>query len=577
MYERVINKFYNYFNDIENLDDNDNHIILISIILYSTSSSKITKYYASNDNQLNYIMNILSDVIVNNDYGDKETVKEVFKDIQMKLKDDVKYDEHKMIKLINKTVKYLNKYFYACYYFNVVNTNEFNICTKENVDEFVKIAFFDYLRYRNRIFKIFHRFKNYSLINYVDEVINKEDNKDKHIKLLLDIMVKLYHVDITLLKETNISNFNEYFYGLINSDMNITQKHILLLILLMYSEANYYSVFKDQLVINQINSVNDFIDKLLSKFIIDKHRDCNNECINEFKKVLMEINKNINDSFNIDCLIKIMDYLHARIKYHNFNYHCLSSFVDFTRDNNDNSNVFSLPIDIMKYVICEIHCNWQKYIGYLRYHDYYSGNSDIVLSYDELILTESFSEDIDIRVFNMLLSKFDNVYKKECRDIINDGRKQNHDVLFCNLLNINGENKEDTDKIRMEYIKKLIGSLGKCGIGIFIIPGSLFIGNKELELLIRKDTLTMIRCNKNIFYPKSSGEEYYYIASVVKYMHNPNVLYYINNIDDGYEIVNVDGKMKRIKTHKSNCCRHIPIVDHIVDELFDKGFIRMFS
>ena len=577
MYERVIHNFYDYFNDIENLDDNDKHILLISIILYSTSLNNITKYYAFDNDLFDDIMDNLSNVIVDNNYGDKETVKEVFKDIQMKLKDDVKYDEHKMIKLINKTVKYLNKYFYARYYFNVVNINEFNICTKENVDEFVKIAFFDYLRYRNRRFKIFHRFKNYSIINYVDEVINKEDNNDKHIKLLLDIMVKLYHVDITLLKETNISNFNEYFYGLINPDMNITQKHILLLILLMHSEANYYSVFKDQLVTNQINSVNDFIDKLLSKFIIDKYRDCNNECINEFKKVLMEINKNINDSFNIDCLIKIMDYLHARINYYNFNYHCLSSFIDFTRDNNDNSNVFSLPIDIMKYVICEIHCNWQKYVGYLRYHDYYSGNSDIILSYDELVLTKSFSDDINVRVFNMLLSKFDNVCKKECRDIINDSRKQNHDVLFCNLLNINGVNKEETNKIRMGYIKKLMGSLGKCGIGIIVIPGSLFIGNKELELLIRKDTLTMIRCNKNIFYPKMLDEEYYYIALVVKYMHNPNVLYYMNNIDDGYEIVDVNGKMKRIKTHKSNCLRHIPMVDDIVDELFNKGFIRMFS
>ena len=128
-----------------------------------------------------------------------------------------------------------------------------------------------------------------------------------------------------------------------------------------------------------------------------------------------------------------------------------------------------------------------------------------------------------------------------------------------------------------EYIKKLIGSLGKCGIGIIIIPGSLFIGNKELELMIRKDTLTIIRCNKNIFYPKVTDEEYYYVAVIVKIIHNPNVTYYLNRIEDGYEIVNVNGKNKRIKTYKSNCARDIPLTDDIVDELFDKGFIRMFS
>ena len=86
------------------------------------------------------------------------------------------------------------------------------------------------------------------------------------------------------------------------------------------------------------------------------------------------------------------------------------------------------------------------------------------------------------------MRQFDNVFKKESRDIINDGRKQNHDVLFCNLLNINGENKEETDKIRMEYIKKLMGSLGKCGIGIIIIPGSLFIGNKENGYIVVEES-----------------------------------------------------------------------------------------
>ena len=95
--------------------------------------------------------------------------------------------------------------------------------------------------------------------------------------------------------------------------------------------------------------------------------------------------------------------------------------------------------------------------------------------------------------------------------------------------------------------------------------------------MIRKDTLTIIRCNKNIFYPKVTDEEYYYIALIVKIIHNPNVTYYLNHIEDGYEIVNVNGKIKRIKTYKSNCARDIPLTDDIVDELFDKGFIRMFS
>ena len=95
--------------------------------------------------------------------------------------------------------------------------------------------------------------------------------------------------------------------------------------------------------------------------------------------------------------------------------------------------------------------------------------------------------------------------------------------------------------------------------------------------MIRRDRLTIIRCNKNIFYPKVTDEEYYYIALIVKIIHNPNVTYYLNHIEDGYEIVNVNGKIKRIKTYKSNCVRDIALTDDIVDELFDKGFIRMFS
>lgn len=556
MSSKLIKNIYKQFNKLAKyLDDNDKQIMIISLILYSTSTDHL-------DNINSLGANITCGYC-------NEDIITFFNQIQNKQKID------KLTKIINKTIKYLNKYYCAYCNYDIL---DINYSIKDNINDFVKEVFFDYMQY---CIKSRDKFNVYSVIYYVDYLIGKSDN---NAKVLLDIITKIYHINIEILKETKIDCFNEYFYGLIKSEMNINQKHILLLMLLMYSEANYYLVFKDQLVINQINSVSEFIDKLLSKFIIDKYYS-NNEyvndceyvrCINEFKEVVMEIKDNINESFNIDCLIKIMDYLHFRIKYCNFNYRCLNSFIDFTREF-DNLSVFSLPNDVMACVICEIHVNWKKPVGYLRYYDYYSGNSDIILRYNELVLKESFSDDINVRVFNMLLNKFDNVFKKESRDIINDGRKQNHDVLFCNLLNINRENKEETDKIRMEHIKKLIGSLGKCGIGIIIIPGSLFIGNKELELLIRKDTLTIIRCNKNIFYPKVTDEEYYYVALIVKIIHNPNVTYYLNNIEDGYEIVNVNGKIKRIKTYKSNCARDIPLIDDIVDELFDKGFIRMFS
>lgn len=556
MSSKLIKNIYKQFNKLAKyLDDNDKQIMIISLISYSTLT-----------NHLDNINSLGANITCG--YCNEDIIT-FFNQIQNKPKID------KLTKIINKTIKYLNKYYCAYCNYDILDVN---YSIKDNINDFVKEVFFDYMQY---CIKSRDKFNVYSVTYHVDNLIGKSDN---NAKVLLDMITKIYHINIEIIKETKIDCFNEYFYGLIKSEMNINQKHILLLMLLMYSEANYYSVFKDQLVINQINSVSEFIDKLLNKFIIDKYYS-NNEyvsdceyvrCINEFKEVVMEIKDNINESFNIDCLIKIMDYLHFRIKYCNFNYRCINSFIDFTKEF-DNSSVFSLPNDVMAYVICEMHINWQKHVGYLRYYDYYSGNSDIILRYNELVLKESFSDDINIRVFNMLLGKFDNVFKKESRDIINDGRKQNHDVLFCNLLNINRENKEETDKIRMEYIKKLMGSLGKCGIGIIIIPGSLFIGNKELELMIRKDTLTIIRCNKNIFYPKVTDEEYYYIALIVKYIHNPNVTYYLNRIEDGYEIVNVNGKIKRIKTYKSNCARDIPLTDDIVDELFDKGFIRMFS
>ena len=100
---------------------------------------------------------------------------------------------------------------------------------------------------------------------------------------------------------------------------------------------------------------------------------------------------------------------------------------------------------------------------------------------------------------------------------------------------------------------------------------------KKKQIKLGWNTLTIIRCNKNIFYPKVTDEEYYYVALIVKIIHNPNVTYYLNRIEDGYEIINVNGKIKRIKTYKSNCARDIPLTDDIVDELFDKGFISMFS
>lgn len=559
MSSKLIKNIYKQFNKLAKyLDDNDKQIMIISLILYSTSTNHLDNINSLSANNIAY------------GYCNEDIIT-FFNQIQNKPKID------KVTNIINKTIKYLNKYYCAYCYYNILDVN---YSIKDNINDFVKEVFFDYMQY---CIKARDTFNVYSVIYYVDNLIGKSDN---NAKVLFDIVTKIYHINIEILKETKINGFNEYFYGLIKSEMNINQKYILLLMLLMYSEANYYSVFKDQLVMNQINSVSEFIDKLLSKFIIDKYcsnnkyvGDCNNgyvKCINEFKKVVMEIKDNINESFNIDCLIKIMDYLHFRIKYCNFNYRCLNSFIDFTKEF-DNSSVFSLPDDVMAYVICEMHFNWQKQVRYLRYYDYYSGNSDIILRYNELVLKESFSDYINVRVFNMLLGKFDNVSKKECRDIINDSRKQCHNVLFCNLLNINGVNKEETDKIRMKQIKEIMDSLDKCGIGIIIIPGSLFIGNKKLELMIRKDTLTIIRCNKNIFYPKVTDEEYYYITLIVKNIHNPNVSYYLNNIEDGYEIVNINGKMKRIKTYKSKCIRNLPLTDDIVDELFDKGFICMFS
>ena len=145
-----------------------------------------------------------------------ENIITFFNQIQNKPKID------KLTKIINKTIKYLNKYYCAYCNYDILDVN---YSIKDNINDFVTGVFFDYMQH---CIKAHDTFNVYSVIYYVDNLIGKSDN---NAKVLLDMITKIYHINIEIIKETKIDCFNEYFYGLIKAEMNINQKHILLLML----------------------------------------------------------------------------------------------------------------------------------------------------------------------------------------------------------------------------------------------------------------------------------------------------------------------------------------------------------
>lgn len=145
--------------------------MIISLILYSISTNHL-------DN-----INLLG--VNNTTCGYCEDIITFFNQIQNKPKID------KLTKIINKTIKYLNKYYCAYCYYNILGVN---YSIKDIINDFVKKVFFDYMQY---CIKVHDTFNIYSVIYYVDNLIDKSDN---HTKTLLDMITKIYHINIEIIK-----------------------------------------------------------------------------------------------------------------------------------------------------------------------------------------------------------------------------------------------------------------------------------------------------------------------------------------------------------------------------------------